>query len=273
MASPQQQEDLVTGQAAVFACIFGYIDTMALRCAVKLGIPDIISSHGGPISLTQLSKSIDHPSIDCCRLSRVMTILVRRGIFTATPSNSDTLYGATAASELLLVNTEQKSLAAKAMYHSSVFINSLWQELDERVKDVSSSFTTKMGTSGWSYLKANPEIYQLMQQQLAGISKCIIEALKAGYLHDGGLKGVGSLTDVAGGTGAFVGEIVKEFPHIKGTNLDLKAVIDFAPERPGVTHVVGDMLVSVPPADAIVIKQGNSCHFYLFSSNSKNKTS
>ena len=72
------------GQAEIWKYMFGFADSMALKCAVELRIPDIINSHGGPITLPQIAADIhgaSSPDIRC--LARIMRLLVRRNIFAA----------------------------------------------------------------------------------------------------------------------------------------------------------------------------------------------
>ncbi|KAF2323752.1 hypothetical protein GH714_036830 [Hevea brasiliensis] len=76
-------EEMLRSQTAIWDCIFGFVDGMALKCVVELGIPDMINSHGCPLSLSSIVKSINHASLDADRLSRVLKLLVHRGIFTS----------------------------------------------------------------------------------------------------------------------------------------------------------------------------------------------
>ncbi|KAF2308865.1 hypothetical protein GH714_022210 [Hevea brasiliensis] len=69
----EDPEGMLRGQAAIWDCIFGFVSGMALKCVVELGIPDIINSHGCPLSLSSIAKSINHPSLDTDRLSRNYT--------------------------------------------------------------------------------------------------------------------------------------------------------------------------------------------------------
>ncbi|KAM4105989.1 hypothetical protein ACJW30_04G029600 [Castanea mollissima] len=52
--------------------------------------------------------------------------------------------------------------------------------------------------------------------------------------------------------------IISKYPSVKGINFDLPQVIQHAPSYPGIEHVGGDMYVSVPKGDAIMIK--GTCH-------------
>jgi trans-resveratrol di-O-methyltransferase len=42
---------LFQAQSHLYKHVFGFVGSMSLKCAVQLGIPDIIHSHGEPITL------------------------------------------------------------------------------------------------------------------------------------------------------------------------------------------------------------------------------
>ncbi|KAB5530139.1 hypothetical protein DKX38_020220 [Salix brachista] len=128
MAS-QEAEAMFKSQVEISQLVLGFVDSMALKCAVELRLADIINSHGRPISLSQIAS----------------------------------------------------------------------------------------------------EIY--------------------------GFNNIRSLVDVAGGMGGNVAEIVRAYPLIKGSNLDLPHVVATAPQYEGVSHVAGNMFEAIPNADTIFIKR------------------
>ncbi|XP_026416672.1 (R,S)-reticuline 7-O-methyltransferase-like [Papaver somniferum] len=46
------------GQAEIWEHMFAFVDSMALKCAVELGIPDIINSHGRPVTMSEIIDSL-----------------------------------------------------------------------------------------------------------------------------------------------------------------------------------------------------------------------
>ncbi|KAH9561240.1 hypothetical protein CY35_05G010600, partial [Sphagnum magellanicum] len=62
------------------------------------------------------------------------------------------------------------------------------------------------------------------------------------------------LVDVGGGTGSSLALIAAKYPHIRGINYDLPHVVAASPAYPGVEHVAGNMLESVPSGDTIFMK-------------------
>ncbi|RZC77313.1 hypothetical protein C5167_001491 [Papaver somniferum] len=49
------EEEKLKGQAEIWEHMFAFVNSMALKCAVELGIPDIINSHGGPVTIVEES--------------------------------------------------------------------------------------------------------------------------------------------------------------------------------------------------------------------------
>ena len=76
--------ELFQVQCHLYKHILGFIDSMSIKCAIQLGIPDIIHNHGPPISLPELvSKLHIHPKKTCC-LHRLVSLLVHSGFFNKT---------------------------------------------------------------------------------------------------------------------------------------------------------------------------------------------
>ncbi|XP_044428259.1 probable O-methyltransferase 2 [Triticum aestivum] len=67
-------------------------------------------------------------------------------------------------------------------------------------------------------------------------------------------KGLESLTDCCGGDGTTARALVKAYPHIKCTVLDLPKVIDKAPAHGVINYVAGDLFHTVPSSQAVMLK-------------------
>lgn len=83
VADEENCNEFVEAEALIWNHTFKFINSMALKCAVELGIPDIIHNHGKPITLPHLinalNPSINKPKSNC--LHRLMRILTRTGFF------------------------------------------------------------------------------------------------------------------------------------------------------------------------------------------------
>ncbi|XP_024019969.1 xanthohumol 4'-O-methyltransferase [Morus notabilis] len=255
-------EASLRGQAEVWKYMFSFADSMAVKCAVELRIPDIIKSNGGPMSLAEIVAAFPRassPDISC--LSRIMRLLVRLKIFTARQSSdgsgdSATLYGLTQSSRWLLRDTsdDQLTLAPMLLLENHPLLMAPWHCFSQCVKDGGLPLEKAHGPEIWDFVTGNGEFNKMFNRGMECASRIVMRAVLSEYYKDG-FGCLGSLLDVGGGTGGDVAQIVKSCPHIiKSINFDLPDVVAKAPEHPGVSHVGGDMFKSVPNADAIFMK-------------------
>ncbi|RDX94541.1 xanthohumol 4'-O-methyltransferase [Mucuna pruriens] len=98
----------------------------------------------------------------------------------------------------------------------------------------------------------DPEYNRLFNEGMVCTARVVSKAVINGYKD--GFNKIKSLVDVGGGIGGSLSEIVRAYPHIKAINFDLPHVVATAPMYDGITHVGGDMFVSIPSADAIYMK-------------------
>ncbi|GFY88185.1 O-methyltransferase family protein [Actinidia rufa] len=198
-------EAMLEGQGNIWFCLFRFVETMALKCAVELRVADIIDSHGCPITLSQIASDIGSPSLDLNSLARIMNVLARMKLFDSVREGGNAFNKA----------------------HGS----ELWDVCFSRSRVCTKKFIDYMNCT----------------------SRIVNTLMLTGYKD--GFDSVESVVDVGGGSGSTMIEIVKAHPHIKGTNFDLPHVVATAPAYPGVTHVGGDMLESIPHADVIPMQR------------------
>ncbi|KAK3431535.1 hypothetical protein EUGRSUZ_E03339, partial [Eucalyptus grandis] len=111
------------------------------------------------------------------------------------------------------------------------------------------------GKTIFQCMKEDSSLNKHFNDAMAGLSTTQTRKILEVY-H--GFDRIMTLVDVGGGKGATLNMIVSKYPSIKGINFDLAQVIEHAPSYPGVEHVGGDMFLSVPEGDAIMIK--GTCH-------------
>jgi hypothetical protein len=250
---PKETLATVQGQAQIWQQMFGFVDSMALKCAVELHIADIIHSHGSPITLLQIASGIDSSSPDIPYLARIMRLLVRKNIFTEYHplDGGETLYELTQTSRWLLHDTEQ-SLVPMVLMENHLWQLAPWHCLGQCVKEGGIAFKKAHGCEMWDFASKNPEFNKIFNDAMACTAKIVMGVVLVEYKD--GFNCVGSLVDVGGGTGGMIAEIVKAHPYINGINFDLPHVVATAPVRQGVSHVGGDMFEAIPSADAIFMK-------------------
>ncbi|KAK7854532.1 xanthohumol 4-o-methyltransferase [Quercus suber] len=238
MGTKEAEAELqLQGQADIWKYMFSFADTMAVKCAVELRIPDIINMHVEPITLSQIVAGIpDAHSPDISYLARIMRLLVRRKIFAAhqTSEGGETKYGLTHSSRWLLHDSKM-TLAPMLIMEDHPCLMAPWHCFGQCVKEGGIAFEKAHGRMIWDYASVNPEFNKLFNDGMACTSKIVMNTFVSEYKD--GLGSVASLVDVGGGTGTAIAEIVKSNPHIKGINFDLPHVVSTAPIYDGVTHV------------------------------------
>ncbi|KAE8676821.1 hypothetical protein F3Y22_tig00111582pilonHSYRG01287 [Hibiscus syriacus] len=100
------EEATLQGQAKILQIMDNFVESMALKCVVELGVADTLNSH--PMTLPQIAARIPFPNLDMYRLSRVMRFLSSRNVFNATvdKESGETMYGLTDSSKWLLTDNK-----------------------------------------------------------------------------------------------------------------------------------------------------------------------
>ncbi|XVE68086.1 hypothetical protein DITRI_Ditri09bG0041200 [Diplodiscus trichospermus] len=252
MESTGANQATIQGLAELSQYLFAFVDSLALISAVELRIADIIHSHSGPVTLSQIASSIDDsPSVNISYLERLMRLLVQKRVFAVIRQSNagETIYGLTHSTRLLLRDSKI-SLAPMILLQKS-FMSS-WYYFSQCVKEGVSGFKKAHGCEIWEYASQNAEFNKSFNKAMAYDSRIISEAVISGYKD--GFTSIGSLVDVGGGFGEMAAQIVKSYPNIKAINYDLPHVIMTAPPHDGVSHLGGDMFESIPNAEAVFLK-------------------
>eukprot|EP01018_Ginkgo_biloba_P029804 Gb_40972 [translate_table: standard] len=247
----RDQEDM-EGFIELWKRMFGFMDSLGLRWAVEMGIPDIISK-SGPQSAQQIASHLPSESPQIDFISRILRFLAMRGVFTETvgEEEKEIRYGLTPISKwlltensdcmnsMILVQTHEKDIAP-------------WYFFGQCVLRGGFPFEMAHGKRRFSFTKDDPDFNKLFNDSMASYSRMLINNILTTY--GDGFKRLKSLVDVGGGDGTTISKIAQSFPHIKCYNYDLPQVIQDAPPYPGVEHIAGDMFISVPHADTIFMK-------------------
>ncbi|XP_047179337.1 probable O-methyltransferase 3 [Vigna umbellata] len=253
--SEERISKLLGAQTHVWNHIFSFINSMSLKCAIDLDIPDIIHKHGEPMPLSKLTASVSlHPSKANC-IYRLMRILTHSGFFSEVKVNENELevgYVLTDACTLLL---KDNPLSMTPFLHAMLdpILTKPWHELATWFRnDDPSPFHTAHGMKIWDYAGRDPRLNHLFNDAMASdaelVGNVVIERC------GGVFKGLESLVDVGGGTGTMAKAIAKSFPHLDCTVFDLPHVVADLQEADNLKFVGGDMFESVPPADAVLLK-------------------
>lgn len=130
---------------------------MSLKCAVQLGIPDIIHKHGKPITLSQLADTLPINKAKSQGLYRLMRVLVHSKIFDkvkileADDEEEEEAYTLTRASRLLM-REEPFSFAPFVVAAIDQILIDPFHHMIEWFQDEHPSpFHTKHGRDFWEF--------------------------------------------------------------------------------------------------------------------------
>ncbi|KAK9092402.1 hypothetical protein Syun_027313 [Stephania yunnanensis] len=254
---PITHEELLKAQAHIYKHTYYFINSMSLKCAVELGIPDIIHNHKKPMSHSELVTALQIPQSRCAHLYRLMRILVHNGFF-ATQKIDDheeeqVGYVLTLSSKLLVKNQHNTF----PLVFLAPALQEPWQLLSGWLKGgnggASAPFDATHGKGIWEYGLEHLDVINVFNEAMAAdsrvLSSVFVTKCKAMF------EGVASLVDVGGGTGTMGRAIAEAFPHIKCSVLDVPHVVGSCQGSENLEFVAGDMFhTKIPCADAILLK-------------------
>ena len=259
----QGAEELFQAQSHLYRYTYHFIGSMCLKSAVNLGIPNIIHSHGQPITINELVLALHIDPNKASYVYRLMRLLVHAGFFATTKvardhDNEELGYDLTPSSRLILKDSiPTLSPFVRAMFHPAIlhspeFLGE-WFHRNELTP-----FHTAHGTSFWDYLSQNQEFNGLFNEAMisdSGMMNLVIKDCKSVF------EGLNSLVDVGGGKGAVARLVSESLPNLQCTVLDLPHVVENLPDSNNLKFVAGDMFQSIPSADAILLKV---CKLFIF---------
>ncbi|KAK6283866.1 hypothetical protein POUND7_002818 [Theobroma cacao] len=250
----QEASESFRAQAHLYKHIFNYIGSMSLKCAVQLGIPDIIHNHGGPITLSELVAALHiDPAKDSC-IYRIMRLLVHSGFFATTKVDRDQ------EEEAYVLTPFSKILLKDKINCLSPFVVSMlgppmmtpWQFLGDWIQGTKQRpFESANGKAFWDYMDQDPEFKNLFHDAMESDSQMmnlVVKDCKPVF------EGLSSLIDVGGGTGTVARVISEAYPQLKCTVFDLPHLVADLPASGNLNFIGGDLLQYIPPADAILLK-------------------
>ncbi|GKE19087.1 trans-resveratrol di-O-methyltransferase-like protein, partial [Tanacetum coccineum] len=247
----EHSKDLLHSQAHIWNHIFSFINSMSLKCAIQLQIPDIVNSHGAPMLLSELVEAL---SIDKERshfVYRLMRILVHSGFFvkqtvSTVEGNGDEKgegYMLAPASRFLL-KEEPLSIRPFLLAMLDPVLMDPWQNMSKWFQnDGANSFHITHGRSLWEFAGQEPKLNHLFNEAMAS-DACLVSSV---ILKDSGavFNGLTSVVDVGGGTGTVAKAIAKAFPDVSCTSFDLPHVVNGLVGTKNLSYVGGDMFEAI----------------------------
>uniref|UniRef100_M1AVK2 O-methyltransferase n=1 Tax=Solanum tuberosum TaxID=4113 RepID=M1AVK2_SOLTU len=223
----EKTRQVLSGHAHILNLSLSFINTMSLKCAIQLGIPDIIHSHGRAMTLSDLVNTLSinkSRGQDC--VYRLMRILIHAGLFIEEEEEG---YLLTPNSRLLL---KDEPLSLVPLVYSGLDPNSMdpfhylsqWFQND----DSCTPFASIYGKSLYEYAEKEPILNHLLNKGMASDARLVMSVL----IQNGkGLlfQGLKSLWTLRG-----------HWNWLEGSK--------------NLNFVGGDMFNSIPCADAVLLK-------------------
>ncbi|KAK9051266.1 hypothetical protein SSX86_027893 [Deinandra increscens subsp. villosa] len=241
-------KELLDSQAHIWNHIFSFINSMTLKCAIELQIPDIIHRHGSPILLSELVEALGLKQERTYFVYRLMRILVHSGFFVK-QSGGYLL----AHTSRLLLKDEPLSVRPFLLAILDPMILDPWKHMTKWFQsDDLTPFATTHGRMLWDLASHEPRLNDFFNEAMASDARLVTSII---LKHCRGVfEGLDSIVDVGGGTGTVAKAIVEGFPEIKCTCFDLPHVINGLVGSKNLSYVGGDMFQAIPSAHVVLLK-------------------
>ncbi|KAJ0986598.1 hypothetical protein J5N97_004954 [Dioscorea zingiberensis] len=244
--------ELLEAQAHVWNLLLGYVKSMCLKGAVELGIADVLKKHGKPMELSDLMSALSISPTRTDSFRRFMRTLTHMELFAEKPGH-EVKYLLTPSSHLLVSGETMNvmsfvSLCLDPMISDSTHVIGPWFKSPKETP-----FELYFGKGLWKLADEKPEFKKMLDEGMASDSRVVTDVvmMKCGHVF----RGLKSLVDVGGGEGTMARAIARAFPETKCTVLELPHVVDSLKKDDSVVNFVGgDMFVSVPHANAVLLK-------------------
>ncbi|QLL05492.1 methyltransferase [Mycobacterium vicinigordonae] len=203
---------LAPPQAVIIDLLMGAWTAQAITAAADLGIADALAK--GPLSAEELAIEVN---ADADALSRLLRALITRGVFR---QRRDGCYDLTPLAATLRLDAEV-SLAAEARWVGSAQHREHWSHLTDAVRTGRAVVPTLRGKSIFDYLADEPELADIFNQAMTGVSELSIAPVIAAYDFDA----FRTVVDVGGGHGRLLAGVLTTAPGTRGVLFDLPHVI------------------------------------------------
>lgn len=250
---------LLKAQADLWRHSLYYLTSMALKCAVELGIPTAIHNLGGATNIPDLVAALSLPANKLPFLRRLMRLLVTSGIFEVGNDNpAEETYRLNPLSWLLVEGVE----AEDHTYQKYFVLGTVSRHYVDASLTLADWFKTDLSApipSPFEELHGVP----LLHDKTAELDEELDTIVKEGVAAHDNLamgtiirecsdifKGLESVTVCSGGDGTTARAIMKAYPHIKCNVLEQQQVIHTTPTD----GVAAEIFESVPPAQAVLLK-------------------
>ncbi|KAJ9550385.1 hypothetical protein OSB04_014430 [Centaurea solstitialis] len=234
-----------TAQEEIWKHVFGFIPSALVKCAIDLGIPDILENHKTPMTLVELASKLG-----CSQplLYRIMRFLIHFKIFQEQPLSETSVGYVHTPMSRILTRHRQNSAVDLILLDTNPIMFAPWHKLSAWVLgNEKSPFEATHGKDLWGFNAEYPSHNKLFNDAMACATRMEVASVIEGCPEV--FEGLTTMVDVGGGNGTSLQLIVAACPWIKGINYDLPHVVSVAGTSIGIEHVGGNMFDHVPKAD------------------------
>ncbi|KAL2924905.1 Trans-resveratrol di-O-methyltransferase [Bienertia sinuspersici] len=220
-------QELLDAQSHVWNHTFSFLNSMALKCAIELGIPDAIHKHGKSMTLSELAITLSlHPN-KAPSLSRLMRLLVHSNFFSKSImlSNGEEVFDLTINSQLLLKDHPQTLAPFALMMLDPILIEPAYHFSSWFRNEDGSAFHIAHGKNLWEHAACVPTLNKRFSEAMASDAQFISSLLLANNEFKGLIMGLDSLVDVGGGNGTMAKAIAEAFQGLECIVYDLPHVV------------------------------------------------
>ncbi len=230
----------MTERERVVQLVFGFFPAQVVQTLAQLGVPDALGD--GSLDLDALvARTGAHPDA----LFRLLRAAAGLDLVDRTAEGT---YALTSGGQLLRTGLPG-SIGNLAQLFCGDVVWRAWGELEWSVRTGEPSFEKLTGRPAFAYMADDPAMNAVFTEAMAEGTRVAAPGIVAAC----DLTGVTTLADVGGGNGTLLAAFLDAHPHLRGILFDspsgATAIVD---ERCEV--VTGDFFVSVPSADAYLLK-------------------
>jgi O-methyltransferase domain len=193
-----------------------YIIPFTIRAICDLGVADHLVD--GPRTVEELAAATgSHPP----SLHRALRALASKGIFTETEPGTFDL------TPLAQPLRGDHPVSLRAAYPLLVPDIEAWAVFDHSIRTGEAAFDQVYGEGYWTYMGAHADDSARFDASQQAATRLELRTVLPAY----GWDELGTVVDVGGGNGTFLGGILARFPAMRGTLFDLPHVVAGAHER------------------------------------------
>ncbi|XP_059301984.1 myricetin 7/4'-O-methyltransferase 2-like [Lycium ferocissimum] len=254
VANMQSADQLLQVEAQTSEYISSWMRLSCIKCAIELGIPDILHKHANPfMTLSDLIAAL--PNLNPSKapfIPILMRLLVHSGLFNYHQQGDG--YSLTSDGRLLVENDPFSRRSHLLFTQHPVMLNTFASISDWLCNDLPTAFDTAHGKSLWDYCAGEPEFGNIFNDLMASDSRLLVSNLLISDCCKRVFEDLTSLVDVGGGTGTLAMSIANAFPSLKCIVFDIPHVIGDRKGTGNMEFVAGNMFDKIPHANAILLK-------------------